>query len=71
MQDDGSGIAPEGLPRTSDRSYRVDVSRQQETGEVGLGLAIARSIVELHGGKIQVESELGRGTVFTIDLPSP
>jgi signal transduction histidine kinase len=70
VQDSGSGIAPEDLPRVFDRFYRGDASRQQEKGESGLGLAIAKSIVELHGGRIGVESELGRGTKFTIVLPT-
>ncbi|HTP11194.1 MAG TPA: ATP-binding protein, partial [Anaerolineae bacterium] len=68
MQDDGAGISPEALPHIFDRFYRADQSRQQESGESGLGLAIARSIIEAHGGAIHVESEVGRGTTFTISL---
>jgi signal transduction histidine kinase len=69
VRDTGQGIPPEALPRIFDRFYRGDASRQQQEGESGLGLAIARSIIEAHGGTIAVDSELGRGTVFTIELP--
>ena len=68
VQDTGSGIAPEDLPKVFDRFYRSDRSRQQN-GESGLGLAIAKSIVDAHGGTIGVESQVGRGTTFTILLP--
>ena len=69
VEDTGSGITPEALPFVFKRFYRGDTSRQREDGDSGLGLAIARSIVEAHGGKIMVESELGVGTNFTITLP--
>jgi two-component system sensor histidine kinase BaeS len=68
VRDDGAGIPPEALPHIFDRSYRVDQARHQETGESGLGLAIARSIIEAHGGRIEVQSEVGQGTTFTISL---
>jgi len=64
------GAHPSDLPRIFDRFYRGDASRGQQAGESGLGLAIAKSIVELHGGKIIAESELGAGTTFTIALPT-
>jgi signal transduction histidine kinase len=67
VRDDGSGIAAEDLPYIFDRFYRGDKSRQAD-GESGLGLAIAKSIVEMHGGTIAVESAPERGTVFTITL---
>ncbi|HLE52776.1 MAG TPA: HAMP domain-containing sensor histidine kinase [Anaerolineales bacterium] len=67
VRDNGSGIAPEDIPHIFDRFYRGDKSRQQN-GESGLGLAIAKSIVEAHGGKIVVESAPGQGTTFTIVL---
>lgn len=68
IQDNGSGIAPDDLPHIFDRFYRGDKARQQ-SGESGLGLAIARSIVEAHGGTIAVKSTPGQMTIFTITLP--
>ncbi len=70
VADTGTGINPSDISRIFDRFYRVDDARNGEGGETGLGLAIAKSIVEMHGGKIGVESELGRGTRFTIELPA-
>ncbi len=70
VQDNGTGIAPEDLPLVFDRFYRADESRQRNGTESGLGLAIAKSIVEAHGGSISVESILGQGTTFTIMLPA-
>ena len=69
VQDNGTGIAPEDLPRIFDRFYRADESRPHDTGESGLGLAIAKSIVEAHGGRISAESTIGQGTTFKIVLP--
>ena len=69
VADTGVGIPPEHLPRLFERFYRVDPSRSREDGGTGIGLAIARSVVEAHGGHIRAESELGAGSVFTFDLP--
>jgi two-component system, OmpR family, sensor histidine kinase BaeS len=68
VKDTGAGIAPEALPHVFDRFYRADPSREQD-GSSGLGLAIAKSIVEAHGGQISVESVPGHGATFTIALP--
>jgi two-component system sensor histidine kinase BaeS len=67
VRDTGSGIAPEDLPYIFDRFYRGDKARQAGV-ESGLGLAIAKSIVEAHGGKLSVESQPGQGALFTIQL---
>lgn len=69
VRDTGPGIPPEDLERVFDRFYRVDPSRAGSE-ESGLGLAIARSIVELHGGTIHAESTPGQGAVFVIRLPA-
>jgi signal transduction histidine kinase len=70
VADTGVGIAPEHLPRLFERFYRVDPARSREDGGTGIGLAIARSVVEAHGGHIRAESQLGRGSTFTFDLPA-
>jgi signal transduction histidine kinase len=66
VTDNGSGIAEDKLPNIFERFYHGDESRSQ--GESGLGLAIARSIVEAHGGSITVESKLGDGTSMRVTL---
>ncbi|MGD2179360.1 MAG: ATP-binding protein, partial [Anaerolineae bacterium] len=70
VQDTGAGISPDELPHVFDRFYRGSEAREGDGGESGLGLAIARSIVEVSGGTISVESTLGQGTTFTIALPA-
>ncbi len=70
VTDTGSGIAPDDLPKVFDRFYRADPSRTSDGDESGLGLAIARSIVEAHKGTITAESTLGKGTTMTILLPA-
>jgi signal transduction histidine kinase len=67
--DTGEGILPEYLPKIFDRFYRVGKSRTRATGGSGLGLTIAKQLVEAHGGNIGVTSELGKGSTFTFSLP--
>ncbi len=70
VQDTGVGIPPEHLPHIFDRFYRVDKSRSRRAGGSGIGLTIARHLVEAHGGRIWAESEgEGRGSRFTFTLP--
>jgi len=69
VRDTGTGIAAEELPYVFERFYRADKSRSRATGGAGLGLAIVKQLVEAHGGQIEVESEVGRGTQFTFTLP--
>jgi heavy metal sensor kinase len=70
VRDTGSGIAREHLTRLFERFYRVDKARSRAEGGSGLGLAISRWIAEAHGGSISVESDLGRGSTFTVRLPA-
>jgi signal transduction histidine kinase len=70
VSDTGAGIPPEHLPRLFERFYRADPARSRGDGGTGIGLAIARSVVEAHGGQIRAQSEPGLGSVFTFDLPS-
>ena len=67
--DTGSGIPPEHLPHLFERFYRVDPARTARSGGTGLGLSIVEQIVAAHGGSINVESEVGRGTCFHVSLP--
>ena len=67
--DTGIGIAPEDLPHIFERFFRADPARSRDRGGSGLGLAIVKSIVEEHGGSIQVESAQGKGSMFKVTLP--
>jgi signal transduction histidine kinase len=69
VSDTGEGIPAESLPNIFERFYRVDKSRSRATGGSGLGLTIAKRFVEAHGGSIEVQSELGKGSCFTFSLP--
>jgi heavy metal sensor kinase len=69
VADTGIGIAAEDLPRIFDRFWRVDRARTRKAGGSGLGLSIARSIAEAHGGTLEVESEVGKGSTFEVLLP--
>ena len=70
VADSGIGIPPEHLPHVFKRFYRVDAARGREVGGAGLGLAIARSIAEAHGGSIEMESTVGEGTRAILTLPA-
>ncbi len=69
VEDDGPGVAEAHLPRLFERFYRVDAGRSREMGGTGLGLAIVKHLVEAMGGTIEVESVLGEGTTFVMNLP--
>ncbi len=69
VSDTGVGIAPDQLPRVFDRFHRIEGVRSRTHEGSGIGLALARDLVELHGGDIRVTSELGRGTTFTVAVP--
>jgi two-component system, OmpR family, heavy metal sensor histidine kinase CusS len=70
VSDTGVGIPAEALPRVFDRFFRVDSSRSQGSGGTGLGLAIVQSIVQLHGGNVQIWSQPGQGTRVTLHMPA-
>jgi two-component system phosphate regulon sensor histidine kinase PhoR len=69
VSDNGQGIDPIHLPRLTERFYRVDSHRSREMGGTGLGLAIVKHIINRHRGRLRIDSELGRGTTFTVLLP--
>jgi len=69
VRDYGPGIAPEHLPRLTERFYRVDVADSRAQGGTGLGLALVKHVLNRHGGRLTVESTLGAGATFTIHLP--
>lgn len=70
VRDEGDGIPVEHIPRLTERFYRVDPGRSRSLGGTGLGLAIVKHIVERHRGRMEIRSEVGRGTVVTILLPA-
>jgi two-component system phosphate regulon sensor histidine kinase PhoR len=70
ITDQGMGIAKKHLPRLFERFYRVDKARSRKLGGTGLGLAIVKHIAQAHGGRIAVESKLGEGSTFTLELPA-
>lgn len=70
VTDTGEGIAPDHLQRIFERFYRTDRARSREIGGTGLGLAIVKHLARLHGGEVAVVSTVGKGTTFTIELPS-
>jgi two-component system phosphate regulon sensor histidine kinase PhoR len=69
VRDYGPGIAPEHLPRLTERFYRVDVTDSRAQGGTGLGLALVKHILNRHGGRVSIESVLGEGATFTAHLP--
>ena len=70
VTDTGPGIAREHLPRLTERFYRVDGSRSRDTGGTGLGLSIVKHVVQRHGGELDIQSELGRGSTFRLVFPA-
>src|SRR5262249_34155858 len=69
VRDNGMGIAAEDIPKLFSRFFRVDNSLTREIGGTGLGLSIVRSIVEMQGGEVSVESEPGKGSTFAFTVP--
>jgi len=69
VSDSGIGIAPEHMPRLTERFYRVEKSRSRETGGTGLGLAIVKHVLLRHDGRLEIESEVGQGSTFSAWLP--
>jgi len=69
VEDNGDGIPAQHVERLFERFYRVDRARSRDMGGTGLGLAIVKHLALLHGGEVTVDSELGKGTIFTIHLP--
>jgi two-component system phosphate regulon sensor histidine kinase PhoR len=70
VADQGDGISGEHLPRLTERFYRVDSARSRELGGTGLGLAIVKHIVNRHRGRLDISSQMGKGSTFTVWLPT-
>ena len=69
VQDTGMGIAPRHQARIFERFYRVDKARSREVGGTGLGLSIVKHLTQMFGGTIEVESQIGKGSTFSVRLP--
>jgi len=69
VEDTGIGVEPRHIPRLTERFYRVDTSRSRDTGGTGLGLAIVKHVLTRHQAHLEVDSEMGRGSVFTAVFP--
>jgi two-component system, OmpR family, phosphate regulon sensor histidine kinase PhoR len=69
VTDDGPGIAPQHLPRLTERFYRIDVAASRKKEGTGLGLAIVKHVVNRHRGELTIASELGKGSTFAVTLP--
>ena len=70
VEDSGPGIAPEHIPRLTERFYRVDRSRSRESGGTGLGLAIVKHVAQRHEAKLLITSKLGKGSRFALKIPT-
>lgn len=70
VEDTGQGIGPEHIVHLTERFYRVDKGRSQDAGGTGLGLAIVQHIIQRHGGRLEIQSELGKGSVFSVFFPA-
>lgn len=70
VTDDGPGIPPQHLPRLTERFYRINVAASRERGGTGLGLAIVKHILNRHKGELEITSEVGKGSTFTVNLPA-
>jgi two-component system, OmpR family, phosphate regulon sensor histidine kinase PhoR len=70
VRDYGPGIAPEHLPRLTERFYRVNVRESRDQGGTGLGLALVKHILNRHRGRLSIDSTAGAGATFTVSLPT-
>jgi two-component system phosphate regulon sensor histidine kinase PhoR len=69
VQDSGHGIPAQHIPRLTERFYRVSTSRSRESGGTGLGLSIVKHVLGLHGARLEIDSEVGRGSRFACVFP--
>jgi len=70
VKDSGIGIEPQHIPRLTERFYRVDRSRSRETGGTGLGLSIVKHVLTRHQARLEIESEVGHGSTFSVIFPA-